>query len=333
VKFGKFVVYVTEPTKGEVNYEVVPLRNLTVHKNRYLMYNNRPCSMLSVHFLDNSTSHYERCAKAIPTHATLKCIKVQETARCKVPETEGKILSEQHYPVIEEIFKTPASPDYSGYLSCAICTWIVLQENNCHNLFDSVSGLKSEQVVEGADLYVFDWDRTITQAEGFLGEPTRMRNFADIQATYLESVTQCFVGWTFNEQDLPHDRLDLFKSAFIAERDLYKSNPSEYPRLFNTRFTAENFTRVLCGGLERYNMLQKTLRPIANKAYILTANRSAGLIADLAATLFGETIKKRVMSTHNPLVAKYQHKKIDLILDYIVPDFAVGSSECENPKV
>jgi hypothetical protein len=211
---------------------------------------------LSVHFFDNDHQHHSACIEAKSTDIDLTCIKVDETPF-------KSLQSSQHYRVIDNIFNESISP---GLISCAIWILAVLQYNNCTDLFDEVAGLKCDQINPHADLYVFDWDRTITQAEGFLG---RGGTFGEFRNSYWQAV-----HYSLSKKTFPGiaNFSPKIRNAFRDELAAYHSGSSlaYLTHRFNSHFTPDNYTCILCGGPRRYAKLKQVLGPTVDRAYIIT---------------------------------------------------------------
>lgn len=160
----------------------------------------------------------------------------------------------------------------------------------CHgNFFDDSSGLEPEVLKYYADydVWVLDWDRTITQAEGVL---------------YVNNVEM-----DFNTPQDPHvtkrawdDYKHTMLSAAISQHDASDG----IFQLFEAGFaTPAPVLKVLCGGTERYGRLKealttKTSRGDPRDIYVLTYNPCRALISYMASELCPLIADAQVLSKH-----------------------------------
>ena len=86
-----------------------------------------------------------------------------------------------------------------------------------------------------ADLWVFDWDRTISQAEGFYGASDTAKTATGAWNVYKQSVRKS------TKQGVPE--------ALVSQ-----------PFGVQQAFTNPNQMKMLCGGTERYENLSRLLR-------------------------------------------------------------------------
>ena len=157
------------------------------------------------------------------------------------------------------------------------------------NFFDESSGLDPDVLALYADcdVWVLDWDRTITQAEGVL---------------YVNNVDTAF-----NTPDDPHvtkrawdDYKDTMLSAAITR---YGASDCVF-QLFEAGFaTPEPVLKVLCGGSERYDRLKRALATKKSRGdprdiYVLTYNPCRALISYMASALCPLIEDAQVISKH-----------------------------------
>ena len=156
------------------------------------------------------------------------------------------------------------------------------------NFFDESSGLEPGVLALYAnyDVWVLDWDRTITQAEGVLGD-----NNADTD---------------FNTPDDPHvtERAwEDYKFAMLSAAITEHGASQQIFQLFEEGFaTPEPVLKVLCGGSKRYNRLKKALtmkrRGDPRDIYVLTFNPCRALISYMASELCPFISDEQVLSIH-----------------------------------
>lgn len=121
----------------------------------------------------------------------------------------------------------------------------ICEEQGIDDYFDGMSGIneKHEELLNDKDVFVFDWDRTITQCEGFL-----------------------FDAYSF---DTYHAGLSHWLS--------------DHGKPWTVTNNSEDHLMALCGGSQRYHWMIKAFRKLdPSKTYIVTNNELRGLILQMA---------------------------------------------------
>ena len=158
------------------------------------------------------------------------------------------------------------------------------------NFFDESSGLDPDvlKYYTNYDVWVLDWDKTITQAEGVLYASEGPAETA------------------FNTRDDPHvtERAwDEYKHTMLSAAISEHGASPQIFRLFDEGFaTPEPVLKVLCGGSERYYRLKKALemknRGDQHDIYVLTFNPCRALISYMASALCPFISDEQVLSIH-----------------------------------
>ena len=231
-------------------------------------------TVINIAFMDNAEGHYRQCILSTkPDHVHINCIKVNE---CSSPRREC------HYNCIDMINEQEFD---KNVLLCTNAIAAVCKLYNYEDYFDNTAGVLPE-VIEShiGKTLVFDWDRTLTMTEGFIGRPT----------------TQNF------------DQYAREWRSFVKSAGFNDGNFDEY-------FTKENVLKAMCGGTERFNFLASI---IPKNSFVITANKMKGLVSDFAALLIGPiNTEQRVFSTHEFPAGTSKH---DIILSKVVPMITPG---------
>lgn len=157
------------------------------------------------------------------------------------------------------------------------------------NFFDESSGLEPGVLALYADydVWVLDWDRTITQAEGVL-----YVNNVETDFNTLEDPHVTERAW----DDYKHTMLSAAISQYGASDRVFQ--------LFEAGFaTPEPVLKVLCGGSERYDRLKRALATKKSRGdprdiYVLTYNPCRALISYMASALCPLIEDAQVISKH-----------------------------------
>lgn len=189
-------------------------------------------------FFDNSKSHLKRCGH-------IHCVKVAECDTVAAKDCQASFIQkmraeERNQNVLyclglyEEICKRAAIPDF----------------------FDANSGITPKQIRASlpSDALVFDFDRTLTQTEGFLAASLKK----DAQSAFQEM----------------RARMRSFALKLGLE---WKADA----------FTADALLTLKIGGFRRLNNLRKELQRASAQStiFVLTANRGIGLVKFFAEML------------------------------------------------
>lgn len=259
-------------------------------------------------FFDNANDNIEACKKgkrdspyaAIVNGKTvpveIECVDVGECNRIVAKSERRKALgledafefpNECHQRLADYLTGDDGTGDYEPDGLVRELAGIYVDVGHS-NFFDESSGLEPDVLTLYAnyDVWVLDWDKTITQAEGVL-----YVNNADTD---------------FNTPDDPHvterawdDYKDTMLSAAITQ---YGASDSVF-QLFEAGFaTPEPVLKVLCGGSERYYRLKDALemksRGDPRDIYVLTFNPCRALISYMASALCPSISDEQVVSIH-----------------------------------
>lgn len=254
---------------------------------------------LQIAFFDNSNGNILPCKKSSQKlqegeNVEVMCVKVKETTKERANDNHQKVM---RYFQDKE---TNADVRFNAeVLHC-------LYGRSAY--FDAQSGIQANEFsdtktpigsqAQKADLWVFDWDRTISQAEGFYGASDRSRTAGQAWNVYKKNV-----------------------------KNLYKercSNKSWYRSIkeFNRAFTPENQIKMLCGGTERYENLKHVFSSKSvNDIYIITANPCVKMIYFFARFLFPNIPEDHVMTVHQhqALHDNSPDQKFQMIMKLVVP--------------
>jgi hypothetical protein len=225
-------------------------------------------------FFDNSDFNMESC----DVFDQIMCRKVAECSGKKSDEKKchdnffKKFKSESNSEVkkIANLYKKLLETDHSY---CDSKSGIKLREG----VDQFLKNYDTKNIKDNVDV-IFDWDRTLTQVEGFL--------FTDW-------------GWIIDQYNNEYDTL-------ISKRD--KKAMTLFKR---------NHTKFMFGGTVRFKLMQKLVQGIPSEHYyILTNNPAEGLIYEVASILSSHISRNHVISMHNPKKnPKGYVDKLDMIDD------------------
>ena len=231
---------------------------------------------VNIYFFDNESNNIKECkrgkTKIIKDGFSIHCIKSNDVNSYK------SIASKSHKRYLERIKRN----ENEYVLTCIdimndIC--IDLEDNT---YFDYYAGLNIDLLeklaLDSNNFFVFDWDRTITKAEGFF-----LKNTDGDFDTYLKEHFE-FINKIHQEK---------YDEPFEIELDEFK-----------TYFTKHNILCALCGGSKRLNDLKKIFRRINRNSFFITANKSKNLIIDFASELMNIDASDRVFSTSTDMPDK-----------------------------
>ena len=226
--------------------------------------------VINIAFMDNAEGHYSQCLLSSRLdHINIDCIKVNEcssSSRTKCHHDCISMINEQESDI--------------NVILCTNAIAAVCKLYDYEDYFDNTSGILPE-VIEShiGKTLVFDWDRTLTMTEGFIGRPT-IQNFDQYAGVW---------------------------SSFVKKAGFNDGNFDEY-------FTKENVLKAMCGGTKRFDHLSSI---IPKNSFVITANKMKGLVSDFASLLIGPiNTQQRVFSIHEFPVGTSKH---DIILSNVVP--------------
>ena len=156
--------------------------------------------------------------------------------------------------------------------------------------FDNISGVTEEQLeakylsylpTRNPFFYVFDWDRTISQVEGFV-LPRELQ--------YVGTIT-----------DEMHSKI---LNYHLSDYGKYLKDVSKKGRVevdtddLDATFTNETILTAICGGSKRVDYLRKYINK--DNSFFITANKMKQMVIDLTQTLLGPDFdaSNRVFSMH-----------------------------------
>lgn len=197
--------------------------------------------------------------------------------------------------------------------------------------YDKASGVTAEMLLQNADsdVWVFDWDNTLTCTTGFVATITD----EEIAREAAKGGSHLFNAWRDNLiPNIPKLLQELKKPASASAYGL----PSWDSPRFKMEFNEQTVLKALMGGTARFNALQEVCtraRREGNVAdvYILTSNPMHALIAHLASTFFGSDLTHKTFSKYS--VPKVYLKdgtglgfqdKGTILADYILPAVATS---------
>jgi hypothetical protein len=150
--------------------------------------------------------------------------------------------------------------------------------------FDNSSGVTEEQLKDKIDdntytFYVFDWDRTISQVEGFPTPP---------ELSYRGTITK--------EMHLKILNYHLSDYGTFLKDVSKKGGVEVDTEDLDTTFTNETILTAICGGSKRVDYLRKYINK--DNSFFITANRMKQMVIDLTQALLGPEFdaSKRVFS-------------------------------------
>lgn len=256
-------------------------------------------------FFDNAESNIRQCKRGAPYQAIvddrtvpveIECVDVGECNRLAAPSERRRALgledafefpNECHARLADYLTGDGGTDEYEpdGLVRELAGVYVDVSHDN---FFDDSSGLEPRVLEQYADrdVWVLDWDRTITQAEGVL---------------YVNHVEK-----GFNTADDPHvteraweDYKNTMRSQAISE---YGASDHIF-QLFEAGFaTPEPVLKVLCGGTDRYNRLKAALAKKSEgdprDIYVLTYNPCRALISYMASELCPLIEDAQVVSKH-----------------------------------
>lgn len=253
---------------------------------------------LQIAFFDNSNGNIAPCQRSSKNieekdNVEVMCVKVKETSKEKATDNHAKVMT---------YFRTKEK-DADVRFNAEIL--------NClgrPSYFDAQSGIQPDEFsdrtthigrqAQRADLWVFDWDRTISQAEGFYGASDTAKTAAGAWNVYKQSVRKEYEARCSDKR--------------------WVRNPSG----FNKAFTKLNQMKMLCGGTERYENLKHVFSAKSvDNIYIITANPCVKMIYCFALLLFPNIPEDHVMTVHDydALHKNSADQKFKMIMKLVVP--------------
>ena len=185
--------------------------------------------------------------------------------------------------------------------------------------YDKASGVTAEMLLQNADsdVWVFDWDNTLTCTTGFVAT----MDDAEIARQAAKGGQHLFNAW---KNDLIRNIPALLPMKSAREYGL----PSWDSEHLKMEFSEETVLKAMMGGTARFAALQEACiraRREGNVAdvYILTSNPMYALIAHLASVFFGMDLTHKTFSKYSVPMNNLEFKDKGVILaDYILPAVA-----------
>ena len=250
-----------------------------------------PGETLRIAFFDNDETNIAPCQKGKPYNIQLDektvavqvyCVDVKECERTGLPERRGETLLDCHTRLVDKLQNEEFEPDENVRKVAEALACI-----GSKSFFDDSSGVKPDALVKDYldfDLWVFDWDKTISQCSGLIAAervhdprmgPDRVpetrfdQGLVDAaweghaDAIYEQLRARLPEGWDENDAD------DLLQ--------LYTKNP-------------DVVLKAMCGGTHRVEALRRAFAQKRGRdptdIFVLTANPARAVISKLATTLF-----------------------------------------------
>ena len=178
--------------------------------------------------------------------------------------------------------------------------------------FDDESGVIPEELAKhrGCHVWVFDWDKTISQCDGLLAvsprnqRPRTAMNPTEVELAWSEHSVAIYTilrtamaGYPI----WPHvENHEVQGQAFL---DMYYKNP-------------EVVLKAMCGGTQRVEALRNEFRHKtagdASDIYVITANPARCVISKLAMTLYPPILDHQVVSPN-----QYDPGQVDVVFENV----------------
>ena len=238
---------------------------------------------LTVAFFDNDEDNIKPCEAGVKANpysieydgavlaVKIDCVDVKECGRRGKTEDATKC----HDRLYDKLQKEEQD---EGVLKI----FDALYEISGNGFFDDSSGVNPDDLEKSyldRDVWVFDWDKTISQCEGLVAGGHAREPVETAWQDHARAISEQVIARPPDDW-LPGDAEDFY--------DLYVDNP-------------DMVLKAMCGGTSRVEALRSAFEKKRGRdptaIFVLTANPARGVISKLATTLFEGITDDQVFST------------------------------------